>query len=65
MLTRPTYAKINLGAITRNIKNIRARLPKGTMFCAVVKADGYGHGSVMVTKAAIGAGAEWIGVAMP
>ncbi|MFA5675139.1 MAG: alanine racemase, partial [Christensenellales bacterium] len=47
------------------IKNIRARLPKGTMFCAVVKADGYGHGSVMVTKAAIGAGAEWIGVAMP
>lgn len=65
MLTRPTYAKINLGAIMRNVKNIKAHLPKGTMFCAVVKADGYGHGSVMVTKAAIEAGAEWIGVAMP
>ncbi len=65
MLTRPTYAKINLGAIMRNVKNIRAHLPKGTMFCAVVKADGYGHGSAMVSKAAIEAGAEWVAVAIP
>ena len=35
------------------------------MFCAVVKADGYGHGSVMVAKTALAAGAEWIGVAIP
>jgi len=30
---------------------------------AVVKADGYGHGSVQVARAALAAGAEWLGVA--
>ena len=28
---------------------------------AVVKADGYGHGSVTVARAAVAAGAEWLG----
>ncbi len=65
MLIRPTYLKINLGAIMRNIKNIKASLPQKTMFCAVVKADGYGHGAPMVSKAAIEAGADWLAVAMP
>ena len=33
--------------------------------CAVVKADGYGHGSVPVAQAALGAGATWLAVALP
>ncbi len=65
MLLRPTYAKVNLSAIKRNVKNIKESLPRQTMFCAVTKADGYGHGSVMVSKAAIEAGADWIAVAIP
>ncbi len=65
MLLRPTYAKVNLSAIKRNVKNIKEQLPQNTMFCAVVKADGYGHGSVMVSKAAIEAGANWVAVAIP
>lgn len=65
MFIRPTYAKVNLGAIRRNVAAIKAHLPQKTKFCAVVKADGYGHGSAMVSKAAIEAGAEWIGVAIP
>jgi alanine racemase len=32
--------------------------------CAVVKADGYGHGAVPVAQAALAAGASWLGVAM-
>ncbi len=65
MLIRPTYAKVNLGAIKRNVVNIKKHLPNGAMICAVVKADGYGHGSTMVSKAVKEAGAEWLGVAMP
>jgi alanine racemase len=33
------------------------------MLCAVVKADGYGHGAVPCAKAAISSGATWLGVA--
>jgi alanine racemase len=48
-------ARIDLGAIERNC----ARLPKP--LCAVVKADGYGHGRV--AEAALAGGASWLGVA--
>lgn len=65
MLIRSTYAVVDLNAIKRNIANIRKNLPEGTKFCAVVKADAYGHGSAMVSKAAIDAGAEWLAVAIP
>jgi alanine racemase len=65
MLIRSTYAVVDLDAIKQNIINIRKNLPKETKFCAVVKADGYGHGSTMVSKAALEAGAEWLAVAIP
>ena len=65
MLLRPTYAKVNLSAIKRNVTNIKKHLPANTMFCAVAKADGYGHGSVMASKAALEAGADWVAVAIP
>jgi len=48
-------AKVDLGAIERNC----ARLPKP--LCAVVKADGYGHGPV--AAAALAGGATWLAVA--
>jgi len=32
---------------------------------AVVKADGYGHGAVEVSQAALGSGADCLGVALP
>jgi len=65
MLIRPTYAIVDLEAIKSNIKSIRAGLPEHTMICAVAKADGYGHGSVMVARAALEAVADWIAVAIP
>ena len=65
MLIRPTFAIVDLEAIKHNVRSIKAALPEGTMFCAVDKADGYGHGSVMVAKTAIEAGADWVAVAMP
>lgn len=35
----------------------------GSELCAVVKADGYGHGAVLSARAALGAGASWLAVA--
>jgi alanine racemase len=46
-------------AITENIAIARARTHSRIM--AVVKADGYGHGAITVARAAITAGAEWLG----
>jgi alanine racemase len=50
-------ATVDLGAVRRNCE----RLPKP--LCAVVKADGYGHGAVAVAEAAQAGGAEWLAVA--
>lgn len=41
-------AVINLKNVKNNALKIKKRLPKGCRFCAVVKADGYGHGGVEV-----------------
>jgi len=56
-------ALVDLGAIRHNIVRLRAQLPPAGMLCAVVKANGYGHGAVPVARAALDAGAAWLGVA--
>ena len=55
-------AKIDLTAIAANVKKLKAT--SGTELMAVVKADAYGHGLVPVAKAALNAGASWLGVAL-
>jgi alanine racemase len=59
-LERPT-ATIDLGAVAHNVGVLRERAG-GTPVMVVVKADGYGHGAVEVSRAAIAAGAAEIGV---
>jgi alanine racemase len=61
--TRRTWAEIDLGAIASNLTAIRAHLDPAVRIMAVVKADGYGHGAVPVARAALRAGAGWLGVA--
>ena len=48
---RPTKTLINLGAIRYNIQQMGAHIPKETLKWAVVKANAYGHGAVVVAKA--------------
>lgn len=60
---RPTWADIDLDAISSNV-GAMVDLVAPAMVCAVVKADGYGHGSVPVSRAAIDAGAAWLAVAL-
>ncbi|HEU4320842.1 MAG TPA: alanine racemase [Acidimicrobiia bacterium] len=60
---RPTYAEIDLGAIRSNVMAF-AELISPAQVCAVVKADGYGHGDVPVAGAAVDAGATRLAVAL-
>ncbi len=55
-------ARIDLGALAHNVGVLAERAP-GAAVMAVVKADGYGHGMVPCARAAVGAGASWLGVA--
>ena len=47
------------GAVARNVAIARTRTRAPIM--AVVKADGYGHGACTVARAAVAAGAQWLG----
>lgn len=57
-----SWADIDLAAIAANAKALRAAAP-GSELCAVVKADGYGHGADRVATAALAAGATRLAVA--
>ncbi|HEX3434959.1 MAG TPA: alanine racemase [Solirubrobacteraceae bacterium] len=56
-------ASVNLAAIERNCSRLRSQLRQGAELCAVVKADGYGHGAAQSARAAIAGGASWLAVA--
>src|SRR5674536_161676 len=56
-------AEIDLEAIRHNVRRLMRDLPAGAVHCAVVKANGYGHGAVPAALAALEAGATWLGVA--
>jgi alanine racemase len=60
---RPTVAIVSLSAIRDNIAAIREKVQSQCRVMAVVKADAYGHGMIPVAKAAIEAGAAWLGIA--
>ncbi|MGI8430625.1 MAG: alanine racemase, partial [Solirubrobacteraceae bacterium] len=56
-------ARVNLAAIERNVARLRSQLTGGAGLCAVVKADGYGHGAAHVARAALAGGASGLAVA--
>jgi alanine racemase len=56
-------AEVDLEAIRHNVRRLMRDLPAGAVHCAVVKANGYGHGAVPTAHAALEAGATWLGVA--
>jgi alanine racemase len=56
-------ARINLGAVQRNCARLKEEIGAEVELCAVVKADGYGHGGVACADAAIEGGATRLAVA--
>ncbi len=55
-------AVIDLDAIRHNVRHLAA-VASPARVMAVVKADAYGHGAIPVARAALSAGASWLGVA--
>ncbi|MFI9060413.1 alanine racemase [Streptomyces sp. NPDC053429] len=58
------YAEIDLAAVRSNVRALRERAPRAELM-AVVKSDAYGHGAVPCARAALDAGATWLGTATP
>ena len=60
---RPTQVVIDLEKLKSNWHELRKLMPKETKVLAIAKANGYGHGSVEITKAFANLGAAGVGVA--
>jgi len=60
---RSAWLEIDLAAYRANLAALRAHCGAGVL--AVVKANAYGHGLVPLARAALAAGAEALGVALP
>ncbi|MBN1529850.1 MAG: alanine racemase [Thermoleophilaceae bacterium] len=56
-------ASIDEGAIERNCRRLLDLTDGSVELCAVVKADGYGHGAAAAAAAALRGGATWLAVA--
>src|SRR5919198_1554499 len=56
-------AVVDDGAVARNCARLRRELRGGAVLCAVVKANGYGHGALPCARAALEGGASWLAVA--
>ncbi len=60
---RPARADVDLDAVEHNARML-ASMAGPAALCAVVKADGYGHGAIEVARAALAGGATWLAVAL-
>ena len=64
LLTRPTEAVVDLGAIARNYARLKDRVGERVGVIPVVKADAYGHGAVPVARRLSREGARAFAVAI-
>jgi alanine racemase len=60
---REVWAEIDLVAYGHNIRALGHVIRSGAQLMAVVKANGYGHGAIEVSRIALRSGADWLGVA--
>ena len=56
---RDTVIKIDLSAISHNIKTIHKLIGADVAILAVIKANAYGHGAVQVAKTFMDAGVTY------
>ena len=62
-MPRHASVHVDLDAVRSNVDAL-VRFARPAQVCAVVKADGYGHGALPVARAALQAGATWLAVAL-
>jgi alanine racemase len=61
--TGRALAVVDVGAVERNCRTLKERVGETTELCAVVKANGYGHGAAPCAAAALRGGATRLAVA--
>lgn len=57
------FAKINLDNLKQNFLNLKKFVGDDIKFCALIKANAYGHGSVEIAKSYAEFGADYLAVA--
>jgi alanine racemase len=62
---RPTWSRIDLGALASNYQLVKKFVGDDVKVMAVVKANAYGHGAVECARRLESEGADWFGVALP
>ena len=62
---RPTWAEIDLDALTSNLHVVKNRVGPDVRVMAVVKANAYGHGAAECARRLAWEGVDWFGVALP
>jgi alanine racemase len=62
-MTRRALASVDVGAVERNCRALKGQIGDGTELCAVVKANGYGHGAAACAAAAMRGGTTRLAVA--
>ena len=60
---RDAWVEINLDSISHNIQEFRKNIPADKKILGVVKADAYGHGSIMSAPIMLVSGVDMLGVA--
>lgn len=60
---RPTWVEIDLEAVAGNVRRAQEIVGPEVGICAVLKADGYGHGAVSIARTALNNGARMVAVA--
>lgn len=60
---RDAWVEINISNLEHNIKEIKKLVPQDIKLLGVVKADSYGHGSIMLAPTILASGIDMLGVA--
>ena len=60
---RPTWVDIDMQAARHNFQTVRQLVGEQVKICAIVKANGYGHGSVELSKLYVAEGVDFLAVA--
>ncbi|MFA7658532.1 MAG: alanine racemase [Candidatus Gastranaerophilaceae bacterium] len=60
---RDAWVEVNLEHLAQNVKIFKNLVQKDVKLLAVVKADAYGHGAVMVAPTMLASGVDMLGVA--
>ena len=60
---RDSWVEVNIGNVEHNISQLKKFIPHDKKILAVVKADAYGHGVLMLTPTFVATGIHMLGVA--